>query len=110
MEQRGWTTDPHDALGHGTNPIDRFLRRFGFDQHGDAMPVVRVSNLRHSEPAGRALDQADPEALLEQADAAAEPGAWHAECPRGGCEAAVFDHLGEEVEIVEVLHGPRPVS
>ena len=76
------------------------------DQHGDAVPMVCVSDLRHSEPAGRAVDQADAEALLEQPDASAEPGAWHAERPCGCCEAAVFDHLGEEVKIVEVLHGP----
>jgi hypothetical protein len=59
IQQGGRAAHPDDALRLGAHPLDRLLRRVGFDQHGDAMAVVLSSELRDGggdarlEPASR---------------------------------------------------------
>jgi len=73
IQQWGRAAHPDDTLRLGAHPLDRFLRRVGFDQHGDAMLVVPSPDFRDGETAGRTLNQTDAEALFKQPNAAAEP-------------------------------------
>ncbi len=91
-----------------TGERDRFLGGAGLDQHRLAVDVERLADLGHRKVPRRALEQAHAQALLEQGDAPAQLGLRHAQCAPGRREAAVFHHLGEVVEVVQILHGPLP--
>ena len=104
FEQRGRAGQPHDALRLGARALDRLLRRLGFDPHRHAMPVIGLADLGHREAPRRALDQAHAEAFFEQRDAPAQFRLVQVECPRRRRKAAVLDHPGEEVQIVQILH------
>ena len=46
-----------------------------------------------------------PQARLQRRDASAELGLRQAQRPPGRCEAAMFDHFGEVIQVVEVAAG-----
>jgi hypothetical protein len=88
--------------------VDGFLGGFGFDQHRLAVHVVGLADVGDREVARGPLDQPHAQALLQQRDAPAQFGLGHAQRASGRREAAVLDHLGEVVQVVEVLHRPCP--
>ncbi len=105
IDHRGRTADSHHALRLGARAVDDLLRSIGLDQHRHTVTVVFAADLGHGEAPGRALDQSDAEAAFQEADTPAEPGSRHAELAGGGGEAILLDDLGEETQIVQVLHG-----
>src|ERR1700754_3638002 len=67
------------------------------------MGVEALADLGNDKTAGGALEQANTQALFELGDALAQPGLGDAQGAAGSGKPAVFDHGGEEVQIVEVL-------
>ena len=53
--------------------FESFLGGLGLFAHGDAVPVVLLADLCHSEAPRRALQQAHAQACLERDDAPAQP-------------------------------------
>ncbi len=105
IDHRGRATHPHHALRLRTHPVDGLLRGVGLHHHRNAVPVIFPADLGNGEPPRRAVDEPDAEAILQEADAAAQPRPRHAELAGRRGEAVLLDHLGKEVQIVEVLHG-----
>ncbi|MNT69003.1 hypothetical protein D3C72_2072790 [compost metagenome] len=91
-----------------TSAFDRLPRGLRLDQHGLAMALVFLAQFGHREMPRRALQQAYPEAFFEQGDTPAELGLGHIQRPAGGGETTVLDHLGEVVEVVEIVHHRSP--
>lgn len=104
IQKRRRTTHANDTLRFAARALDQFLRRIGFHQHSDAMPIVVLSDLGDAEAPGRTLDQPHPEPVLQHCDAAAQSRTRHAQRAGGGGKTAMIDHLNEEIQIVEILH------
>src|SRR3954447_1885942 len=66
--------------------------------------IVDLAHFRDRKAARRALDKAHAKALLQQGDPAAQLRLRHSDRAAGRREPAIFDHLSEEEEVVEVLH------
>ncbi|MOA66179.1 hypothetical protein D3C78_1928450 [compost metagenome] len=57
---------------------------------------------------GGALQQAHAQTFFQRGNSPAEFGLGGVQGTAGWCKAAVFDYLGEVVEVVEVFHDRSP--
>jgi AraC-like DNA-binding protein len=104
VQQCRWTGDPDDPPRLGPAPIDHFLGSLGLDQPRDAVSILLQADIGHREGPRRTLDQPNIELLFQEADAAAQTRARHAQ-PACGCrEAALLYDLCEEIEVVQIAH------
>ncbi|MNH08798.1 hypothetical protein D3C79_682300 [compost metagenome] len=108
IQQGSGAAQAHDALRLGAVALDQLGGAFGFHQHGHAMAVVGLADFGHREVPGRALDQAHAQAFFQPGNAPAELGLGHVQGAAGGGKAAVIDHLGKVVKVVEVFHQCSP--
>ncbi|MNP18802.1 hypothetical protein D3C76_1112990 [compost metagenome] len=69
------------------------------------MPVVAFADIGQRQLARGALQQAHLQALLQLRHASRQARLRQPQHTPGGGEPAGFHHLGEVIEIVEVLHG-----
>jgi hypothetical protein len=101
--------DAHQAAWLGGNALDRFARRLRLRDHVLRVPVHVLADLGDRELARRALQQAHAEVRLQLRDAPAQPRLRDAERALGGGIAAMLDHAGEELQVVEVgrVHSMR---
>ena len=97
--------DADHAARLGAEPVDDFARGLGFGQHRLRVAIDAVADVGHREAARGALQQAHAQVGFELADATAQARLGNAQRALGGGEAAVVDHGGEVIEVVEVLHG-----
>jgi hypothetical protein len=104
IQQCNRARDPDAAARFGTRQVNRLLGRLGLDQHRFAVCVVILANLRHGKPARRTLNQPHAKPIFEQRNTPAELRFRHADGAASRCEAAVVDHLGEVIKVIEVLH------
>ncbi len=98
------TADHHPALRFGFGTQDGLFGSFGLDQHGHAMSVIVTPAFGHRESAGRAVNQAHTQALLEPGNTAAELGLGDPQLATCRREAKALDHLDEIKQIVEIKH------
>src|SRR6185312_6385367 len=64
-----------------------------------------LAHLGDHEAAGGPLQQAHAEPVLQLRHPLAEPRLGHAQRPSRRGEAAVLDHGGEEIQVIEILQG-----
>src|SRR5580692_1498399 len=82
----------------------RGLGLFGLVQHFRRVAIEFASRVGHPQPPRRAVEQPNPEARLELADAVAQCRFRKPKRAAGGGEAAPINHLHEIEEVVEVEH------
>jgi hypothetical protein len=89
--------------GHG------FVGHLRFQQHRLTVAQVAFADGGQLQLARGALQQACAQAFFQFGNAPRQPRLGNAQQAAGRREATGFDHLGEIVEVVEVLHGKSTV-
>lgn len=101
------TAHADKAARFGVHPLGDVFDRFRCDNGGLSVLIDLLAHLRQSEMPRAALEEADAKTLFQHGYASAESRFWKAERPCSGRKAAVVDHRGEEVQIVEIQHRSR---
>ncbi|MCY1435283.1 hypothetical protein D9M71_513730 [compost metagenome] len=104
VEQGGGAGDAHHALGRGLVVVDDRLRRLGPLQHRQAVLVVLQAQFRDRKLPRRAVDQANPQPLLQRRQMAAQLRLGDAQRPAGRTYALVLDDLRVEIQLIQVVH------
>lgn len=107
IDKRGRATELDKAAGLGAELGDGIVRGIGLDQHGNAVAIVFLADLRDGKAPRRALHEPYTQPILQHGNPPAKPGFRHAERSRSGREAAMINGLHKEIEIVEVSHCPN---
>ncbi|MNY41581.1 hypothetical protein D3C86_1764100 [compost metagenome] len=103
----GHAQPPARFAGHAGNGL---VGHFRLQQHGLAVAQVALTHRRQLQLARGALQQPGAEAFFQFGDTPRQARLGNAEHAPGGGETVGFDHLGEIVEVVEVLHGCSRLS
>ena len=103
--ERHRAAHPHHASRLGLQFVHRLLRGLRFFQHGAAVAVEALADLGHHEAARRTLQQAHAKALLQLRNTLGQARFGNTQRSSGGGKATVFNHSGEEIQIVEILQG-----
>jgi hypothetical protein len=105
-EQRCGAAHSHDAARlrayFGNDP----LSSLGFNQHRDTPVIELTPDFCDREAPRRAVKEAHAKAFLKCQDTTAEFRLLDSERSPGSRKAAMLDHSGEKVEIIEVVHRP----
>ena len=105
LQQGRRATDLDQAARFRAEPIHDFARRLRLGEHGLRVAIHALANVRHGELAGRTLQQTHAQIFFQLRDAPAQAGFRDTECALGGRVAAMFDHVGEKLQVVQILHG-----